>query len=55
VCAEYAIRVAAKSHVPIAIGAGGGVIQWVRDAAEASATEMLGRDVHLRLRVVCAA
>lgn len=54
VLAQYALRVGARSQVPIVIGAGGSVVEWVRTATEAAAAEMLGRDVHLRLRVVCA-
>ncbi|GAB0491768.1 hypothetical protein MMPV_003023 [Pyropia vietnamensis] len=53
VLAQYALRVATRSQMPIVIGAGGSVVEWVRTATEAAASQMLGRDVHLRLRVVC--
>lgn len=45
------IRVPRASTVPIVIGPGGNVIEWIRESAEKSSSQVLGREVHLRLRV----
>lgn len=45
------IRVKRRSMIPILIGKGGGTISWIRENAEKSASEALGRRVHLQLRV----
>lgn len=48
------IRVPKSSAVGIVIGPGGKVIEWIRDTAEHSSSEVLGRKVHLKLRVALA-
>ncbi|KAI0566488.1 50S ribosome-binding GTPase [Gracilaria domingensis] len=48
------IRVPRPSAVGIVVGPGGRVIEWIRETAEKSASEALGRKVHLKLRVAVA-
>eukprot|EP00178_Gracilaria_changii_P025745 TRINITY_DN791_c0_g1_i1.p1 TRINITY_DN791_c0_g1~~TRINITY_DN791_c0_g1_i1.p1 ORF type:complete len:343 (+),score=39.34 TRINITY_DN791_c0_g1_i1:237-1265(+) len=48
------IRVPRSSAIGIVVGPGGRVIEWIRETAERSASEALGRAVHLKLRVAVA-
>lgn len=48
------VRVPRSSAVPILIGPKGSVIEWIREKAMLSASEALGRQVHLKLRVALA-
>lgn len=54
VAVSEVIRVPKASCVPILIGPGGSTVKWVSEEAAASASETLGRPVHLRLRVAVA-
>lgn len=48
------IRVPRSSAVGIVVGPGGQVIEWIRNTAAQSASEVLKRPVHLKLRVAVA-
>ncbi|PXF42779.1 GTPase Era [Gracilariopsis chorda] len=48
------IRVPRSSAVGIVVGPGGQVIEWIRDTAAQSSSEVLKRAVHLKLRVAVA-
>lgn len=48
------IRVPHRRNVPIVIGPGGQLINWIRDKAMESASIALGRKIHLKLRVLAA-
>lgn len=52
--ASEIIRVPQARLVPIVIGPGGRTVKWIRDTAMVSASQALGRQVHLKLRVKAA-
>lgn len=48
------IRVPHQRNVPIVVGPGGRLISWIRDKTMESASAALGRNIHLKLRVMVA-